>query len=85
MAISRYGDAAESLGRVQILLDVDVDLADRDVILVEDIVDTGLTLRFLLGVAAGSRTGVVRGVHPARQGGPADRAADASVRRLRLP
>jgi hypoxanthine phosphoribosyltransferase len=49
MAISRYGDAAESLGRVQILLDVDVDLADRDVILVEDIVDTGLTLRFLLG------------------------------------
>jgi hypoxanthine phosphoribosyltransferase len=51
MAISRYGDAPESLGRVQILLDVDADLADRDVILVEDIVDTGLTLRFLLGCA----------------------------------
>ncbi|HET6713221.1 MAG TPA: hypoxanthine phosphoribosyltransferase [Actinomycetota bacterium] len=50
MAISRYGDAEESLGRVQILLDVDVDLAGRDVILVEDIVDTGLTLRYLLGV-----------------------------------
>jgi hypoxanthine phosphoribosyltransferase len=52
MAISRYGDAEESLGRVQILLDLDVDLADRDVILVEDIVDTGLTLRYLLGVLA---------------------------------
>jgi len=50
MAISRYGDAEESLGRVQILLDVDIDLVDRDVILVEDIVDTGLTLRYLLGV-----------------------------------
>lgn len=50
MAISRYGGAEESLGRVQILLDVDVDLAGRDVILVEDIVDTGLTLRYLLGV-----------------------------------
>jgi hypoxanthine phosphoribosyltransferase len=50
MAISRYGDAEESLGRVRILLDVEIDLADRDVILVEDIVDTGLTLRYLLGV-----------------------------------
>ena len=50
MAISRYGDADESMGRVRILLDVDADLAGRDVILVEDIVDTGLTLRYLLGV-----------------------------------
>ncbi|MET0802080.1 MAG: hypoxanthine phosphoribosyltransferase [Actinomycetota bacterium] len=50
MAISRYGDAEESMGRVQILLDVDIDLAGRDVILVEDIVDTGLTLRYLMGV-----------------------------------
>jgi hypoxanthine phosphoribosyltransferase len=48
MAVSRYGDAEESMGRVQILLDVDVDLVGRDVILVEDIVDTGLTLRYLL-------------------------------------
>jgi len=50
MAISRYGDAEESLGRVQILLDLDVDLAGRDVLLVEDIVDTGLTLSYLLSV-----------------------------------
>ena len=48
MAISRYGDAEESLGRVQILLDVEIDLAGRDVVLVEDIVDTGLTSRYLL-------------------------------------
>ena len=32
LAISRYGDAEESLGRVQILLDLDVDLTGRDVI-----------------------------------------------------
>ena len=50
MAISRYGDAEESLGRVQILLDVELDLAGRDVVFVEDIVDTGLTSRYLLSV-----------------------------------
>jgi hypoxanthine phosphoribosyltransferase len=49
MAVSRYGDADESLGRVQILLDLDIDLTGRHVLLVEDIVDTGLTLRTLLG------------------------------------
>jgi hypoxanthine phosphoribosyltransferase len=50
MAISRYGGAEESMGRVQILLDLDVDLTNRDVLLVEDIVDTGLTSRYLLSV-----------------------------------
>ncbi len=50
MAISRYGDAEESHGRVKILLDVDADLTGRDVLLVEDIVDTGLTSRYLSSV-----------------------------------
>ena len=50
MAISRYGGAEESMGRVQILLDVEIDIGGRDVLLVEDIVDTGLTLRYLLTV-----------------------------------
>ncbi len=49
MAISRYAGAAESLGRVRILMDVEADLSGRDVVLVEDIVDTGLTLSYLLG------------------------------------
>jgi hypoxanthine phosphoribosyltransferase len=53
MAISRYGEATESLGRVRILLDIDVDLTGRDVVLVEDIVDTGLTSRYLLSVLRG--------------------------------
>jgi hypoxanthine phosphoribosyltransferase len=53
MAISRYEGAEESRGRVQILLDVDVDLTDRDVMLVEDIIDTGMTSRYLLSVLRG--------------------------------
>ena len=48
MAISPYGGSEESMGRVRILLDVEIDLTDRDVLLVEDIVDTGLTMQFLL-------------------------------------
>ena len=55
MAITRYGEAAESLGRVRILLDLDLDIEGRDVILVEDIVDTGLTSRYLLSVLGGRR------------------------------
>jgi hypoxanthine phosphoribosyltransferase len=48
MAISRYGDAPESFGRVKILMDAQMNLAGRHVILVEDIVDTGLTLSYLM-------------------------------------
>ena len=48
MAISRYGNATESLGRVRILMDMRGDIAGRHVIVVEDIVDTGLTLSYLL-------------------------------------
>ena len=50
MAISPYGGAGESMGRVRILLDVERDLAGRDVVLVEDIVDTGLTISYLLSI-----------------------------------
>jgi hypoxanthine phosphoribosyltransferase len=55
MAISPYGGAEESMGRVRILLDVEVDLTDRDVLLVEDIVDTGLTLSYLLSILRARR------------------------------
>jgi hypoxanthine phosphoribosyltransferase len=46
LAISRY---APDTGRVRILQDLAIDIAGRDVILVEDLVDTGLTLAYLLG------------------------------------
>jgi hypoxanthine phosphoribosyltransferase len=48
MSISRYGGAAESRGRVRIVKDLEQDIGGRDVIVVEDIVDTGLTLSYLL-------------------------------------
>lgn len=48
IALSRFGDATESQGRVRILKDLDAPIEDRDVVLVEDIVDTGLTLTYLL-------------------------------------
>ena len=50
MSISRYGGAAESMGRVRIVKDLEQDIGGRDVIEVEDIVDTGLTLSYLISV-----------------------------------
>ena len=47
MAVSSYGEATESSGVVRIVKDLETDIRDRDVLLVEDIVDSGLTLRYL--------------------------------------
>jgi hypoxanthine phosphoribosyltransferase len=48
MAVASYGSATDSSGVVRILKDLDVSIADRDVLIVEDIVDSGLTLQYLL-------------------------------------
>jgi len=48
LGVRSYGDATETSGVVQITSDLSQSVQDRDVLLVEDIVDTGLTLRFLL-------------------------------------
>ena len=48
MAVSSYGSAASSSGVVRILKDLDRDIAGRDVLLVEDVIDSGLTLSWLL-------------------------------------
>jgi len=48
MAVSSYGSGTKSSGVVRILKDLDTDLHDRDVIIVEDIIDSGLTLSWLL-------------------------------------
>ena len=47
MAVSSYGASTESTGVVRILHDLDTPIEDRHVIIVEDIVDTGLTLQYL--------------------------------------
>ena len=47
MAVSSYGAATKTSGVVRIVKDLDVDLLDRDVLIVEDVVDSGLTLNYL--------------------------------------
>jgi hypoxanthine phosphoribosyltransferase len=48
MAVSSYGSATDSSGVVRILKDLDSSIEGRDVVLVEDIIDSGLTLHYLL-------------------------------------
>jgi len=48
IAISSYGSSTRTSGEVRILKDLDVPIENRDIIVVEDIVDTGLTLSYLL-------------------------------------
>lgn len=48
MAVSSYGSSTSSSGVVRILKDLDRDIHDRDVLIVEDVVDSGLTLSWLL-------------------------------------
>ena len=48
MAISSYGAGTDSSGVVRILKDLDMNIAGRDVLVVEDIIDSGLTLSYLM-------------------------------------
>ncbi|KQQ20663.1 hypoxanthine phosphoribosyltransferase [Rathayibacter sp. Leaf299] len=49
MAVSSYGSSTKSSGVVRILKDLDTDITDRKVLIVEDIIDSGLTLSWLQG------------------------------------
>jgi hypoxanthine phosphoribosyltransferase len=48
MAVSSYGSSTDSSGVVRILKDLDAPIAGRDVLIVEDIIDSGLTLHYLI-------------------------------------
>ncbi|HVH52199.1 MAG TPA: hypoxanthine phosphoribosyltransferase [Gaiellaceae bacterium] len=48
MAISSYGEGTDSSGVVRILKDLDINIDGRDVLVVEDIIDSGLTLSYLM-------------------------------------
>jgi hypoxanthine phosphoribosyltransferase len=47
ISISSYGDGTTSSGTVRLLKDLDLDVSDRDVLVVEDIVDSGLSLQYI--------------------------------------
>ncbi|MCF7935141.1 MAG: hypoxanthine phosphoribosyltransferase [Synergistales bacterium] len=50
MAVSSYGDATKSAGIVKIVKDLDADIRSKHILIVEDIVDTGLTLSYLSSI-----------------------------------
>ena len=60
MAISSYGASTQSSGVVRILKDLDAPVADKHILIVEDIVDTGLTLQYILRNLATRRPASVR-------------------------
>jgi hypoxanthine phosphoribosyltransferase len=52
IGVSTYGNTTETLGAVRLVLDLRIDIAGRHVLVVEDIVDSGYTLRYLLEMLA---------------------------------
>ena len=85
MAISSYGAATDSSGVVRILKDLDINVSGRDVLVVEDIIDSGLTLSYLMRNLRAPQARVARGRDaPDEARAPRDRRAGA-LRRLRDP
>ncbi len=60
MSVSSYGNSTKSSGVVKIIKDLDEPLQDRDVLIVEDIVDTGRTLSYLMKVLKDRRPASMR-------------------------
>lgn len=48
MAVSSYGDSTKSSGIVKIIKDLDFEIKDKDILIVEDIIDSGVTLKYLM-------------------------------------
>ena len=82
MAVSSYGSGTKSSGVVRILKDLDTDISGRHVIIVDEIIDTGLTLSWLTSNLTSRER---RDLHAAAQAGGADHAGRREVRRLGHP
>lgn len=78
MAISSYGSATKSSGVVRILKDLDNDILGKDVIIVEDIVDTGITLSYLIKIL------MQRGARSLRIAALLDKSARRKVEGLKV-
>ncbi len=85
MAVSSYGSATSSSGVVRILKDLDRDITDRHVLVLEDIIDSGLTLSWLLKNLGGRAAGLAGGVRAAAQARRGQGRRPGEVHRLRHP
>jgi hypoxanthine phosphoribosyltransferase len=77
MAVSSYGEATASSGVVQILKDLDSPIEGREILIVEDIIDSGLTVRYLRRVLQQRRPADIRIVALLRKTRP--EAADLHI------
>lgn len=60
MCVSSYGDSTSSSGRIKLTKDVDIEIKNKDILIVEDIVDTGRTLSYLVDYLKSSGAASVR-------------------------
>ena len=85
MAVASYGSATKSSGVVRILKDLDAVIEGRDVLIVEDIVDSGLTLQYLLRNLGGAQPALARGLRAADQARAAEGGADTRYVGFEIP
>ena len=85
LTLSSYGTGTETSGNVRIVRDIVDDVRDRDVLLVDDILESGLTLSFRQEPPEGARRASRLGLHPARQAAQAARRARSRLHRLPRP
>lgn len=60
LKLSSYGDSMISSGKVKLLKDLNAEIKGRDVVIVEDIVDTGLSLKFIKNLITGAKPKTLR-------------------------
>ena len=82
IAVSSYGNAKQHSGEVKLVKDVDRSMEGRNIILVEDILDTGLTLTFIQEHVARPSAEVAEDCRAAGQGVAAHRAHPRGLRRF---
>ena len=85
MAVASYGSATDSSGVVRILKDLDAAIEGRDVLIVEDIVDSGLTLQYLLRNLGSRNPRSLEVCALLTKPAPAQGRASEPLRRLRDP
>ena len=85
MAVSSYGSGTKSSGVVRILKDLDTDITGRHVLIVDEIIDTGLTLSWLISNLASPQPGQRRDRTLLRKPEALQMSVDGEVRRLGHP